>query len=532
MHLIFILVLWSSLVLAQSRTLVFEFDPVEGATTYDFEFRVQGTSEVVRKLSQKNAEVEITLPLNKYEYRQRTADRRKVSGSWSNWEKFDVSAPEIKITSPKVDDVIDSNEAKSKKVEIAWSGGEAVDEFNVKIIDQFTKVEVERFTTKNRQTAVELPVAAAYEVTVSAKLPDSVPAELGATAVAQFSILAKELADPEIIPVLNIYSQKITWKNVEYAQTYDVTIQLFSKENKKWQTVYSKKNHPTSEIDFDPTWSGGKYRIKVLANGNLRKRSPASVQKFQLASVRTPAAEYNSLLAKTIDRVDGYFTQISWLVTQMNLNSYQHETATASAARPLGGTLRAGLGYFRTGKPWGVIGFVNTSRMILNGVNRDFTGFEINSMYRHKFESRDELRLSLGLSQKQIPVIVNESVNAAFKIHNSNVTGPRLGAEYWYAVTPRWGIQANYNLNLYNLIGNSSAPNGKKMEVPNSFQAGLLASYQFSDRISVLLGLTHQEENYQYSALTEGTMQPVQAGAINAGFLKANYIGLMVEIGL
>ena len=138
MHLIFILVLWSSLVLAQSRTLVFEFEPVEGATTYDFEFRVQGTSEVVRKLSQKNAEVEITLPLNKYEYRQRTADRRKVSGSWSNWEKFDVSAPEIKITSPKVDDVIDSNEAKSKKVEIAWSGGEAVDEFNVKIIDQFS----------------------------------------------------------------------------------------------------------------------------------------------------------------------------------------------------------------------------------------------------------------------------------------------------------------------------------------------------------------------------------------------------------
>ena len=532
MQLLLILFFWSSLALAQSRTLVFEFDPVEGATQYDFEFRVQNTNEVIKKLSQKNAEVEITLPLNKYEYRQRTADRRKVSGLWSVWEKFDVSVPEIKITSPKMDDILDSNESKTKKIQLSWSSGEVVDEFEVKIVDKVSKTELQKFTTKNRKTEVELPVAATYELTVSAILPDAVPAELGSVATAQFSILAKELADPEIIPVLNIYSQKISWKNVENAQTYEVTLQQFSSEDKKWQTVYIEKSLPLSEINFDPKWSGGKYRIKVLANGNLHKRSPASVLKFQLASERTPAAEYNSLLAKTIDRVDGYFTQVSWLVTQMNLSSYQHETATASAARPLGSTLRAGFGYFKSGEPWGVIGFINASRMILNGVNRDFTGLEINSMYRHKFESRDELRLSLGLSQKQIPVIVGDGTSTNFKVHNSNVIGPRLGAEYWYALSPKWGVQANYNLNLFNLTGNSSAPNGQTMKVSNSFQAGLLGSYQFTDKVSVLLGLAHQEENYEFSALTAGTMQPVQAGAVNKGFLKANYIGLMVEIGL
>lgn len=514
------------------RTLIFEYEPVEGATRYDFEFRKLGTTELLKNFSQKDAEVEITLPFDKYEFRQRTADKRKVAGDWSPWEKFDVAVPEIKIVNPVTGSSINSSEGITKKVKLNWTGGESVEEFEIKIVDLGKKTEIEKFTTKNRETEVQLPVAAAYEVLITAVVGETVPAELISSATTQFSLVAKELNDPQIIPILSSYSQKITWKPVEFATSYDATLELYSTARKKWETVSTQNNITTSELAFDPSWSGGSYRLKVAANGNLRKRSPASIEKFRLAKVRSPTAEYNSLLFKAIDRVDGYLTQVSWLVTQMNLSSFEFETASAINARLIGGTVRAGLGYFKMGKPWGVVGYLNASRIILNGANNDFTNYDINGMYRKKFVSRDELRLSLGVSQKQIPVIVSENSSSAFRIHNANVLGPRLAVEYWYGLSPKWGLQANYNLNFYNLVENTSAPNGKMMKLPQSFQAGLLTSYQFSDRIAGLIGITRQEDLYQYEALTTGVLQPVAPGSVNSGFLKANYIGLMVEIGL
>ncbi len=516
---------------ARTRTLVFEFEPVVGATRYDIEFRQMGSQTVFKEIKTAELEIEITLPFHHYEYRQRTLDKRKIAGSWSHWEKFDVTIPELKIVSPMPDTLIDTNEDKTQNVKFNWSGAEGIEEFEISVIDLNTQKEIEKVQTKKTTVDVEVPVASQYEFTVRTVLPEEIPADLKVEHKIQFGLLAKSLENPKIEPVKNLYSQKVSWKPVEWAQNYQVTLLSYSPEAKKWEALYTQKDVTENELQFDPKWRGGKYRIRVAANGNLRKPSSVSTESFSLASVRTPAAEYSALLFKTIDRVDGYFTQVSWMMTELNLQSFSFDTSTYASAQPVGGALSASLGYFKSRQPWGMFGTFSTSQMMLNNEIKGFSKIDISGMYRHKFLERDELRASVGLSQKEIPVIVGNSQSRNFYVHNSEVKGPKFAFEYWFALGPKWGLQANYNQNLYNLLSNSSAPNGNRLYFTESFQAGFMTSYQFSEKIAGLIGLTHQEDNYVYEPKQTGTgMLP--SGATNRGKLKADYIGLMVEIGL
>ncbi len=527
----FILLLTES-VLSQTRKIVFEFDEVTDATRYDFEFRESGKTELVKKISQKESVVELTLPFNYYEYRQRTLDQRKVPGPWTEWEKFAVTVPELKITQPETLVKLNTKDLKTAKVLVTWVGAAGINEFDVKVIDLKTKNEIENLKTGKSSVNLSLPVAAEYEIVVKTILPKNTPADLAVEAKNQFSVEAGALMKPEISSLESVYAQKISWQKDELAEFYHVSFERYSEELKKWVILFNDKNYQKNLLEFDPKWTGGKYVLKVTAKARLRKSSLAQNEKFQLASTRTPAAEYESLVTKAIDRVDGIFTQVSWLVTKFELSSNVFESNSVANAKPLGGTFRAGLGYFKSDIPWGVSGFMNTSRIILNGENKDFASFDINGLYRKKFTYRDELRLSLGLSQKQVPVLIGDNQTQNFNLFNADVSGPKLGFEYWYSLGPKLGVQLNYNQNFYDLSPNSSAPNGKMLKLPKSFQVGLLASYQFSAKVTGLAGITHQEENYEYEARVQGFPRPVVAGSMNKGSLKADYIGLMVEIGL
>lgn len=529
---VFLLCIFSQWSLADTRTVEFEFDEVADATRYDFEFREFGKTELFKQLSQKESKVELTLPFNYYEYRQRTLDKRKVPGEWSTWEKFAVSVPELVITKPEANVRLDSKELEFAEVEVAWTGAAGIKNFEVKIIDLKTNKEVKTMKTEKSKIDVKLPVAATYEVIVKTVLSNPAIDDLSTSSKTQFSLIAAALDKPEIISLESPYARFISWEKDSLAESYNVKLEYFLQKQRKWETLFLEKNIKNNQIDFDPKWSGGKYILKISAEAGLRKNSPIQVEKFRLASIRTPAAEYESLVTKAIDRVDGLFTQVSWLVTQFELNSNVFESNSKANAKPLGGTFRAGLGYFESAQPWGISGFINTSRLILNGEDRDFANTEINALYRHKFSYRDELRLSAGISQKQVPVLVGDNQLQNFNFFNGNVSGPKLGFEYWYSLGPKFGMQLNFNQNFYDVSPNSSAPNGNMLKLPKSFQAGVLVSYQFTSKITGLAGLTHQEENYEYEARVQGFPRPVSAGSINQGSLKADYIGLMVEIGL
>ena len=529
---LFVLICFSQMSFAGTRTVEFEFDEVIDATRYDFEFREFGKSELIKNLSQKESKVELTLPFNYYEYRQRTLDKRKVPGPWSAWEKFAVAVPDIQITSPGLNTKINSRETDQATVQVAWTGAAGVKNFEVKVIDLKTKKEMASLKTEKSKVEFQLSVAATYEVTVKTALSDTTIDELNTSSKSQFSIIAAALEKPEIKSLESPYARFITWEKDKLAESYNVKVESYSQKLRKWETLFTATDVKENQVQFDPKWGGGKYILKVSAEANLRKSSPVQTEKFQLASVRTPAAEYESLVTKAIDRVDGLFTQVSWLVTQFELSSYVFESNSKANAKPLGGTFRAGLGYFESGQPWGISGFINTSRLILNGQDKDFANTEINALYRRKFTYRDELRLSAGVSQKQVPVLIGDNQLQNFTFFNGNVSGPKIGFEYWYSLGPKFGMQFNFNQNFYDLSPNNSAPNGNMLKLPKSFQAGVLMSYQFTSKITGLAGLTHQEENYEYEARAQGFPRPVSAGSMNQGSLKADYIGRMVEIGL
>ncbi|MBC7458392.1 MAG: hypothetical protein H7235_08950 [Bdellovibrionaceae bacterium] len=516
---------------ARARVIELEFEKVEEATHYQFEFRKQGETDILKTVSQETVFVEIDLAFDHYEYRQRAYDRRNVPGEWSPWEPFTVSVPELKIFSPLANSQLEGS-AGLQIVKIDWRGAEGVQKFKVVAKDLVNSRVVAEQTIEDRSVELKLPAGSLFEVEVSTVLIDSKTNDLEAVAKTQFSIQAEALPSAEIKTEKSKFMREISWMAEPLAESYEVIIERYSTATKKWSVVLEDKVMKTNRLEFNPNWAGGNYRIKIKSQAKYRKASPVHIEKFYLASDRSPAAEYNESVTRAIDRVDGYYSQISWLMTQMRISSENLDTGTQASTKPLGGTIRGGIGYFKFNSEWGISGFLNSTRMILNNQNKDFASADVNAAYRTRFSFRDELRVSLGLSDLQVPVLIGDNSLNQFNIKNSNVLGPRLAAEYWYSLGPKIGLQINGHQNFYSGISNSSAPNGNNLKLTRSYQLGLMASYKVNSKVTGLLGLIHQEENYEYEALARSGPQPISAGDLNRGALKADYIGLMVEIGL
>ncbi|OFZ34434.1 MAG: hypothetical protein A3D17_01010 [Bdellovibrionales bacterium RIFCSPHIGHO2_02_FULL_40_15] len=523
---------FQTVVFSQTRVLEMEFDQVEDASLYEFEFRIQGESKLIKVLSLKNPMVEMELPYNHYEFRQRTRDQRKVPGPWSAWEKFTVTVPEIKITNPAEKMRIETDSFDFEKISINWNPNPGIATYQITAMDIRTNQEVLTQISRTNQVELELPVASEYKVSVKTILDENVASDLEQTASVQFSVIAEALEKPDIISVKSEYSRKISWEKNNLAESYQVLLERYDRVQKRWRPLMVANDFKGTELKFNPQWGGGQYRLKVGAKAPFRKQSDFEVDNFELASVRTPAAEYNASVTKSIDRINGFYAQASWLITQFSMSSLVHESHTTTRVKPLGGTLRVGTGYFKSNYSWGFSGFLNSSHVILNDQNKAFNSLDLNALYRYKFTYRDELRLSLGLSHKELPVLYGDEQMNQSGFHKANVSGPRLAMEYWYSLGPQVGLQMNYSQNFYSFFENQSAPNGRRVKVPTSFQLGMMMSYKFNDTVTALIGVTHQEESYEYEATERSGADPIVAGTLNNGFLKADYIGLMVEIGL
>lgn len=515
---------------AEARRIELEFEKVDDAVRYQFEFRKETGTEIIKTISQSDVFVEIELPFDHYEYRQRAFDKRNVPGDWSSWEKFVVTVPEFTITAPVPDAELKSEKAKVN-VRFQWQGGEGVEKFKILIQDMITNQIIEEKVVEGRTTEISLPTGSLYQARVQTILNHPLWPDLDTAAQVQFSVQAGSLESAQVQTEKNKFMRAITWTAEPLAEYYDVTLERISNTNKKWVTVFQDKNLKANQLEFDPKWSGGNYRLKIISKAKYRKDSPLRIEKFYLASNRSPIAEYNESVTRAIDRINGYYGQASWLMTQVHLTSSNVETGTEANTKPQGGTLRAGFGYFKYDANWGVSSFLNITGMQINNQFKDYTGIEVNAVYRTRFSFRDELRVSLGLSDLQVPVLIGNSSAGVSNITKSNVFGPKIAIEYWYSLGPKIGVQAHYSRNFYNLTNNNSSPNGNTLKVPVSFQAGIMASYRFSTKITGLLGLVHQEENYKYEALARSGPQPIAAGTYNEGALKADYIGLMAEIG-
>ncbi|MBC7371141.1 MAG: hypothetical protein H7326_06230, partial [Bdellovibrionaceae bacterium] len=239
-----------------------------------------------------------------------------------------------------------------------------------------------------------------------------------------------------------------------------------------------------------------------------------------------------ALVRKSIDRVSGWYAIASYLITQINYRGESPETGGLTTTTALGGTGRMGAGYFTKDDKWGFLTIVDMSGFTISGTNRTYASVEMSGISRYISGERGETRLIGGLYYKEIPQLIGTPSmtvgSSAVDFVQTSVLGPHVGAEYWYSITPKFGVQTNGH--LYYSLATMKSPNGNPVEPRISYQLGLMGSYRFNNQFTGLMGLTQRYDEVAYKANKTGAAFQGN-GEYDVTQITGSYLSFYAEYG-
>ncbi|MFN7825047.1 MAG: hypothetical protein ACK5P6_06780 [Pseudobdellovibrionaceae bacterium] len=500
-----------------SRNVSFEWEPIEGAKTYDLEL-----SSPTESLSFKVTEAQWSGPLKpgSWQMSVRSRDHRGVPGDWSTPESFDVGLEKPKNLKPSQSAQVQSSHSELTEQTFTWDAVPGATTYSFNLQSKKSEFKVEEKLTEPRWTG-KIPVADQFEWTVQAHLSPEIsssPSDLS-----QFTVLGAPLEKPQPTPPKDDWVRDLNWTSVPYAQQYDLAVSRWNPESKKWQLVHKKQDFQQTELVFDPAWPGGQYRLILRAEADLRKASPATEIKFNVrGGDRSPAAQYTETMRESIERTRGWYTIASYLITTMQyLGDYNEAGAVDIKLKAVGGTGRIGAGYLHPDEPWGFLGIIDYSGFTIFGTNHTYGTGELSALHRLETSDRGEIRQQIGLFFREIPEVRADITETYQGTSNVSGLGAHYGAEYWYALSPKLGFQVNGH--GYLTFMKISTPNGKAIKPSPSFQVGLLGSYKLSRRATGLVGYAYRYDSLAYESST---------GSTNRVEIQGHYLNLFLEYAL
>ncbi|MBV2168105.1 MAG: hypothetical protein KUL82_05290 [Bdellovibrio sp.] len=524
---ILIFTLWTATVWAAPyrRLVNFEWEAIEGAKSYEIELtQVKEKDPKTFTFKVQEAAWNGRLTPGKYLMKLRSRDYRGVPGEWSPESDFNVGLDTAALKFPASRSRITTKETDKTKLEFQWAPVPGADQYHFSLTSEDGKTQIsEVLSEPSFKTSV--PVAMSYTWKVSASNKEGIQSE--ATAVSQFSVLGKALENPKIDKPESEFVREIKWTRPDYATKYDVYIFKGNPTTKKWEKFKVIENTEEDSLAFDQSWPGGKYQIAVRAKSDMRPHSTLIKQTFSVRNGdRSPAAEYTALVRKSIDRVTGWYAIASYLITEMQFRGINPEKNSSVAYSAMGGTGRMGVGWFSPDTPWGFLGIIDLSGFTFNGKTQTFASTELNAVYRKSVGDRGEARFQMGPYYKELPETVGDPFSGQSEDLKISSAGPHLGAEYWYSLTPKLGLQINAH--MYMSLMKISTPNGEPLTPSLSTQFGFLGSYRFTPTFTGLVGYARREDKMSYNAVPSASNFAVD-GDVNESTIVGNYLNFFAE---
>jgi hypothetical protein len=507
------------------RSVSFEWDPIDGARFYDVELKLQKEDKSENKkflFKAKDAVWSGKLAPGKYIMRLRARDYRGVPGEWSAPSDFNVGLESAQLKFPSAKMKIDSKEASEVAVPFSWQNVGGATRYHFEVTSEDGKFKSED-DLNDTALKVKLPVAQHYTWRVYGYNDEKIQSE--AVAVGEFTVLGERLETPKIEKPESGFVREVKWQKIENASSYDVYLLKLNREKRKWEKFQTFADCKEESVPFSAAWPGGKYQAIVRAKGDLRGPSALAKQNFDVVTGdRSPASEYTALVKTSIDRVTGWYAVASYLVTQIQYSGKHPENNSTSNYNALGGTGRLGTGWFSSDSPWGFLGILDMSGFTFNGKTNTYASLEMNSVYRVNVGMRGELRLQGGVYYKELPETIGDPFTNQSASSTISAVGPHIGAEYWYSLTPKLGVQANFH--VYTGMMKISTPNGEPLTPTLSTQLGFLGSYRFTPTFTGLVGYARREDKLSYksksSTFTTG-------GENNTADISGNYLNVFAE---
>jgi|GEM_PF-737877 len=509
------------------RKVEFEWEAVSGATAYDIEIqKAQGSKPEGKVHSFKTSEATWRGKLAPGDYliRLRSRDQRGVPGEWSLPNDFKVSLGTLRILAPEDQKEISTTETEKETVTFRWKPVGGANKYILLIKDSLGKDIIKEELTKT-EFKMTLPVAQKYHWQVKAM--NETGHESEGVSGAEFMITGGSLASPAIEKPENEFVRELKWSKDPNLESIDAKLSRRDPTTKKWNEIAKFENYKENSIPFEEKWEGGQYQFQISGKSPMRRDTQQNKLFFKVRNGnRSPAAEFEALVRKSIERAKGWYVIASYLITQMNYQGKNFETGGASNFRALGGTGRLGAGFMKEESRWGFLGIIDMSGFFYNGTNHTFSSAEANSTYKVKM-GRGELRTQLGVYMKDIPDITGDPVTGQV-LRESKVSslGPHLGAEYWYSMSPKLGFQINSH--VYYGIQKIYTPNGQAMSPAVSYQVGFLGSYRIGPQFTGLMGYAKRVDRVAYQAET-GPSSLADPGEVNTAVVSGDYLNFFAE---
>ncbi len=525
---IFAFTFWTSQVWAAPyrRLVNFEWEAIEGAKLYDVELKQvkEGEKEKVFSFKVKDAIWNGRLSPGKYLMKLRSRDYRGVPGEWSEPSEFNVGLENVILKTPANGSKISAKEADETNVRFSWDIVEGANEYVFELTSEDGKTTINK-KVEEPHLEIQIPVSMNYTWSVFAENKDGFKSD--DVSKANFTIFGPALNSPKIEPPENEFVREVKWSPPEADTTFDIALSRFNEAKQKWDVVKSIQNYSDLTLPVDSSLPGGQYQFAIRAKKNLRPSSPTASQKFKVREGdRSPAAEYSALVRKSIERLEGWYGIASYLITEMQFSGANPEKNSSVSYNAVGGTGRLGVGWFSPNKPWGFLGIIDLSGFTFNGKTHNFASAEANAIYRKNIGDRGELRLQMGPYYKELPETVGDPfAGTALDLKITSV-GPHLGAEYWFSLTPKIGVQLNTH--VYISMLKISTPNGQDLSPTLSTQFGFLGSYRFSSNFTGLVGYARREEKMSYRSVPNSNNFAVE-GDVNESTIVGNYLNFFAE---
>lgn len=505
-----------------------EWEGVDSAKAYDLEIK---STKNTFKFQVKEPIWAGRLSPGFFKMRVRARDKRGVPGEWSEFQEFKVFLDAPEFMNPVSGSIIASGSNENQNVTFKWKKVSFAKKYSLDVqgLDSTFRKQVELIN--DDKATMEIPVATKFMATIRAS-NDTLGSNPEKDNVSEFIVSGKKIAVPVVTRPESLFVREIKWSKPEHAQAYSYVLEKLDAKSQKYNPFDENKELRTEAMPFKKEWPGGTYRLTVKAIANYRPSSESVSIKFTAKDGdRSEKAEELARLRESIERLSGWFGMASYLVNSVDYQNLNYDlTGTQVSYKAIGGTLRAGVGYVTKQKPWGYFVAAEASTLEVSGFgNVGYNMFEINSFFKIKPNDAGEFRQTAGLVYKELPDVTS---NFAGTVKNNSVLsalGFRYGAEYWLAITPKLGLQANAH--IFPLIAGQTTTNGQAFVPSTSLQAGFLASYRWSKNLTTLMGYAYRTDKMEYKTAPALNF-PAPAAEKNSVTLKGHYLNLFLEYQL
>ena len=483
------------------RDLSLDFDPIEGAISYDIEVRSK------TNLKRKEAKVFTSLsPTWKakmapgiYQIRLRAIDERSVPGEWSEPSSIEVLMAPLTPLFPTEELEIQSNEELEYDVPFKWSPVEDVKYYTLSIFTKLSDDKVEIFKsieTTESAYSLKLPVATEYFWQVEAIKRNGMRTSLDKKKLS-FKINGAKLRTP-VFNEPQIDSQKSTaknlvslsWQKIEFANSYELSLKI--KKNDSWaptaQTFIIKNNTRYKFLVPD-----GVFKANLMAQSLLRPASQSDDLYFEIRNGKIIAMglNENALIERRL-----YQKKYGYLVYLQNLsasfegyNSYHNSHAQFKDAEGVG--LTVGLQAQELYRRFGLLTTLSYKTFDLQSARNSITVETINGEFyisRPIFQNQTaQFNLYGGLFYEEIPEVLGSARNNQLAVQFLQTSGLGLGINWLKKISTRWDF--DFYISLRKSLFDVAVPEGKKNQNPINASVDIRFKYLLKSERSIIFGI-------------------------------------------